>query len=98
MIENIIFYIVGIIWIAFHCWCLLHYGNKLKLQNLEKRDLYNKEKGFKLYEWKSKIKISLANYGWIYDYESGKGYFRNEEELKNWLQAEDKQLTFCREL
>lgn len=65
-------------------------------------------RGFKLYEWRSEYYISWKqanyyrhDYGKTYNdrYENqGRGYFKSEEELKNWLNSKRETLTFCREL
>lgn len=103
MTENIIIYIVVIIWITFHCYCLFHYGNKLRINNKEKKNQLAREthekliaKGFKHYHW-----VGEYNYTVTVLYKSiktGCGYYRDRTELCNFLKASKINLTFCREI
>lgn len=77
---------------------LFHFGNRMRIKNRKEKNLYYLNKGFKYYEWKSRYITKIANYGPIYKYRHGKDYFKNEEELENWLLATNEKLMFCREV
>lgn len=84
------------------------------IQNKEREEIKQKEhndrlsKGFKLYEWRSYYTLSYTeidtwhpNFGDKYRkrFENeGKDYFRNEEELRSWVNSKNEVLTFCREI
>lgn len=95
-------YILISLLITFHLYCVYHYANKLKLQNEEKtkeqRDKIHKEelnKGFKLYEWIGKFNYTSYKQGKT---KSGRGYFKNQQELSNWLKTRKLSLEYCREI
>lgn len=111
MIETILIVLAGLVLIAL-IYVLIQYGLKLEQNRLkqeqEQRNLEHQNKlanGYKYYEWKG---YEIWTYRYIYNYDgtqkqekrlkNGEGYFRSEQDLKNYLSSEFITLTWCREL
>lgn len=111
MIETILIVLAGLALIAL-IYVLIQCGLKIEQNRLkqeqDKRDLDHQNKlacGYKYYEWKG---YEIWTYKYIYTCDgeqkkekrlkTGQGYFRSEEDLRNWLNAEWITLTWSREL